>query len=196
MAFYEIKQGTPAQREEVSHKLIGLDELSPDMREKVITAWVTVWLNSSYESLDDVPFAQQHRLMEHVNEVTRFGMSLARAAMEQWGKQWSKQLDWQELVQALILHDLDKPILFSSNPGNLDKPAIFAQIPHGVLGAMILNELGFSDSVVSTVATHSPASPLRPSTVLSYLICYADLFSADHALLEEGLEAYYQKHIR
>lgn len=196
MAFYEIKQGTPAQREEVSHKLIGLDELSPDMREKVITAWVTVWLNSSYESLDDVPFTQQHRLMDHVNEVTRFGISLARAAKEQWGEHWSKQFEWQELIQALILHDLDKPIIFSKYPGKTEKPAILTQVPHGVLGAMILSELGFADNVVSAVATHSPSSPLHPPTVLSYLIHYADLFSADHAFLEEGLEAYYQKHFR
>jgi HD superfamily phosphohydrolase YqeK len=199
MAFYKIVQGTPAQRDEIRNRLPGLNELSPEVREKVITAWVTAWQNGSYENLNDIPFALQHRLMDHVAEVVRFGMSFAKAALEEWGEQWGKQLDWQELIQALILHDLDKPMLYAKSDKPLEKFTITPcamQIPHGILGSLILNELGFSDNVVSAVATHSLESPFHPATILSYILHYADLFSADHARLEEGIGAFYQKHYR
>jgi len=186
MAFYKIVQGTTDQREEVGRMLPGLDELAPEVREKVITAWVTAWRNSSFKSLNDVP----HQTMSHVSEVVEFGIAFAREALKHWEGRWNKPLDWQELMQALILHDLDKPLLYS------EKSLLLWQIPHGVLGALILNELGFSDNVVSAVATHSMQSPFHPSTAVSYLLHYADLFSTDHRLLEEGQEAFYQKHFR
>jgi HD superfamily phosphohydrolase YqeK len=189
MAFYQINRGTQAQRDEIRRRLPGLEELSPDIREKVITAWVTAWQNSTFESLDEVP----HHCMDHVAEVIRFGMAFAMLAVEQWGEQWNKQLDRQELIQALILHDLDKPMLYAKNNKPFEYSVVATQVPHGVLAAMILNELGFSDNVVSAVATHSPQSPLQPSTALSYVLHYADLFSADHRNLEEGTQAHYQK---
>ncbi len=186
MAFYKIVQGTKGQRDEVGRLIPGLNELSPDVRERVVTAWVTSWQNSSYKSLIDVP----HHVMDHVADVVHFGILFAKAALDRWQDTWNKPFDWQELIQVLILHDLDKPMLFD------DKSLIFGQIPHGMLGALILNELGFSDNVVSTVATHSTQSPLHPSTALSYLLHYADLFSMDHYLIESGFEAFYQKHTR
>lgn len=196
MLFYEIVKGTAEQREEIRRWLPGLDELALDMREQVITAWVTVWQNSSYESLDEVPYALSHKLVDHVSEVVRFGMAFAQLAEEQWGDAWKIKLNWQELIQVLILHDLDKPMLYTRSANPLEKSTVAKQLPHGTLSALILKELGFSENIISAVATHSLESPFHPATALSYVLYYADLFSADHALLEEGIEAFYQKHLR
>ena len=196
MAFYQIKQGTPGQREEVKRSLVGLAELSTELQEKVVTAWVTAWQNSTFDGLSDVPFSlntPKRQLMEHVVEVTRTGMALARVGMELWGEQWSKQFDWSELVQSLILHDLDKPMLYAIQDKRLGYSEIAPRIPHGTLTAMILNELGFSSAVVSAVATHSPQCWLQPPSAICLILHYADLFSADHTYLEAGVQAHYQK---
>lgn len=191
MSFFKIIVGSQQQREEIKNRIPGLDELSPKIKEKVVTAWVTAWKNSSFESLEEVPCGKRHHLMDHVSEVVNFGMAFAKLAQNQWGETWDKQLDRQELIQALILHDLDKPLLYAKKGDLLEGSPISRQLPHGVLSALILSELGFSEAVISTVATHSLKSPFHPATALSHILYYADMFSADHTLLEEGSEPYF-----
>lgn len=196
MSFYTISEGTPAERDEIKHRFAGLEELSPEISEKVITAWVTVWKNSSFKYLDDIPYALQHRLMDHVVEVVRLGIALNKCACDMWGDEWKKELDRQELIQVLLLHDLDKPLLYVKKGDRVEKTPLASRLQHGVLGAMILKELGFSEQVVSTVATHALGSPFHSPSLLSYVLHYADLFSSDHALMLEGIEPFYQKHFR
>lgn len=191
MSFFQIIVGSQQQREEVKNRIPGLDELPPETKEKVVTAWVTAWQNSSFESLEEVPCGKRHHLMDHVAEVVNLGMAFAKLAQNQWGDTWNNQLDWHELIQALILHDLDKPLLYAKNGECIQGSPISRQLPHGVLSALILSELEFSEAVISAVATHSPKSPFHPATVIAYILFYADMFSADHTLLEEGAEPFY-----
>jgi hypothetical protein len=187
-AKFEIIQGTPAERNEVSRLLVGLDELSPEIRAKVITAWVTTWKNSSFASLNDVPNGSV-RMIDHVNEVVRFGMALGKLTYELWGAQWKQQVDWHELMQVLILHDLDKPLIYDHKRSSTAPPVL-----HGVSGAIFLNELEFSENVVTAVAMHSPMSPFHLTSNLLYILHYVDLLSLDHSYILEGREALYQKH--
>jgi hypothetical protein len=55
-----------------------------------------------------------------------------------------------------------------------------------VIGAMILKELGFAHTVVSTVATHATNAPFHGRNLEAHVLHYADLFAADHAFRVMG----------
>lgn len=162
------------------------------MRDNIVTAWVSAWASSQHERLEDMPFTQGNAfypLMQHVNEVTRAGVDLARRAAADWGK----PLDMDKLVSILILHDVDKPLLYVREGENLVPTPLYRELPHGVVGAMLLKELGFPHEVVSVVATHATNAPFHASTHEAHVLHYADLFAADHAMLEMGRQPFYQK---
>ena len=68
------------------------------------------------------------------------------------------------------------------------------ELPHGVIGAMLLKELGFPHSVVSTVATHATNAPFHGRNFEAYILHYADMFAADHAFIQAGKIPFYQRH--
>jgi hypothetical protein len=191
MGFYTIQNGSPEEREQVKKQLMGLDRISEDLQEKVITAWVSSWKSSSYIRLDDMPgFSfSLYKLIDHINDVIHFGFSLAEESMKRWGM----TVNWDDLIQVILLHDIDKPLLLVRDGDVISKSVWGSQIQHGVLGAILLKELGFSEKVVSTVATHATNSPFHGSSTEAYILHYADLYAADHALMIEGKVPYYQK---
>lgn len=187
---YSITPGTAAERAAILDSLYGFDLVSPAAREKIATAWVTTVASSAYGRLEDVPWDVMHpafRLIDHVNEVTRIGCRLAEVARQEWGR----EADMETLVSILMLHDVDKPMLFASAGGETRYSALASEIPHGVIGGMLLKELGFPHLVVSTVTTHSPRMPFPGRTFEAYVLFYADLFSCDNALLAAGKRPLY-----
>ena len=64
--------------------------------------------------------------------------------------------------------------------------ALYHELPHGVIGAMLLKELGFPHTVVSTVATHATNAPFHGRNPEAHVLHYADLFAADHAFRVMG----------
>ena len=69
------------------------------------------------------------------------------------------------------------------------------ELPHGVIGAMLLTELGFAHTVVSTVAAHATNTPLHGRNLEAHVLHYADLFAADHAFRTiGGTPLYLRKH--
>jgi len=183
---YTLTTGTNHQRAAVSDWLWGLDRVSPRVREGIVTAWVTSWASSSYESLEEMvfqPASPSYPLGHHVNEVTRAGVDLANRAMADWGV----TLDWDVMLSILILHDVDKPLLYTPT----GHTALYRELPHGVVGAMLLKELGFPHRVVSTVATHATNAPFHTANLEAHVLHYADLFAADHALRSTGKVPFY-----
>ena len=104
------------------------------------------------------------------------------------------QVDLEEMVSILALHDVDKPLLYRREDGSVKSSRLAAELPHGVIGAMLLKELGFSHLVVSTVALHASNAPFHGSTMEAYILHYADFFSSDHALMLAGTKPFYQRH--
>ncbi len=192
MSPYVIDKTSIARRKAVEECLFGLDLLSPETRDRVVTAWVSTWSSSPYERLEDMPWTAgaDYPLMHHVNEVTRAGVDLAKRAMADWNIDLANEL----LVPILILHDVDKPLMYVREGGAVVGSTLSREIPHGVVGAMLLKELGFSHEIVSVVATHSPKMPFRNRGWAAYVLHYADMFSADHAMMVLGKEQFLQKH--
>lgn len=188
---YTIDRSSNLRRRLVVEWLSGLDLVSPDVRDATVTAWVSSWSSSPYEDLADMPFAPvaDYPLERHVNEVTRTGVDLARRAAADWGT----TIDNNVLVPILMLHDVDKPLMYSREGGVVVYSQLSRELPHGVVGAMLLKELGFPHSVVSAVATHAGYSPFHAETFEGYVLHYADYFAADHAMRTCGKAPFYQK---
>lgn len=189
---YQIRQGEPALRQDVARQLAGLDLIDAATREKIVTAWVSTLTSSDYARLEDVPWDPSYtsyRLIDHVNEVTRNGIAFAEVAAREWGH----EVDHAVLVPILILHDVDKPLLFTQRGGETVHSALFEELPHGVIGGMLLKELGFARQIVAAVSTHSPAMPFRGKSFEAYILFYADHFSCDNALLKAGMEPTYRR---
>lgn len=183
---YSIDQGSNWRRKAVEEWLWGLDLASPEVRERIVTAWVSAWASSAHESLGDMVFmpgSPGYPLKAHVNEVTRAGVDLARRAAEDWGA----EIDWDVMISTLILHDVDKPLLYLQD----GYTPLYRELPHGVVGAMLLKDLGFPHRVVSTVATHATNAPFHGDTLEAHVLHYADLFAADHALRAMGRTPFY-----
>ncbi len=195
---YTIDGSSNSRRQAVADWLVGLDLVTPGLREKIVTAWVTTWSSSPYAELSEMPYspgAPHYRLQDHVNDVTRAGLDLARRAAADWGR----QADPNVLVPILILHDVDKPLMYVRETADtVSYSRLSKELQHGVVGAMLLKELGFDHTVVSTVATHAGNSPFHGSNFEAYVLHYADYFATDHAIMQEPgeLQPYYQKHWR
>ncbi|MBV1796698.1 hypothetical protein [Siccirubricoccus sp. G192] len=54
---YRIDEGSNWRRQAVEEWLFGLDLVSPEVRQRIVTAWVSAWSSSTHESLDDMPFS-------------------------------------------------------------------------------------------------------------------------------------------
>ncbi|MBR0650615.1 hypothetical protein GXW78_13145 [Roseomonas terrae] len=193
MAPYTIDRGSNWRREAVEQWLFGLDLVSPALRTDIVTAWVSAWASSPYDTLEAMPFtpdAPDYPLMSHVNDVTRTGIDLAKRAAADWGD----RIDLEVLVPILILHDVDKPLLYVRKDGGAMYSQLAGELPHGVIGAMLLKDLGFAHGIVSTVATHATNAPFHGSSFEAYVLHYADLFSADHAFMTCGKTPFYRRH--
>ena len=184
MPLYTIDRASNSRRRAVEEWLWGLDLVSPALRDQIVTACVTTWTASPYARLEDMPFGPgvDYPLMAHVNEVTKAGVDLAQRAKADW----KVDLSTDVLLPILILHDVDKPLMYERRDGNVVRTKLANEIPHGVVGGMLLKELGFSHEIVATVTTHSPKMPFRGRNFSAYVLHHADMFSADHVLMTLG----------
>jgi putative nucleotidyltransferase with HDIG domain len=182
-----------ARGPEMRQRLYGLDLVSEPVRDAIVAAWSTMLAASPYRYLADVPFGFiEYSMEDHINEVTRTGLDLANRAANDWGV----AIDHDVLVPILVLHDVDKPLMFARENGKIEATKLWREIPHGVVGAMLLRDLGFPHVVVSTVAVHSQASPFHGENFEAFLLHYADSFSADHAIMKAGkgvMKPFYQQ---
>lgn len=182
---YKIDTTSNWRRKAVEETIWGLDLVSPDLREKIVTAWVTTWAASPYERLEDMPWTAgvDYPLINHVNEVTKAGIDLAKRA----AADWKTELPHDLLVPILILHDVDKPLMYVREKGEVVGSKLSREIPHGVVGGMLLKELGFSHEIIATVTSHSPKMPFRVKSAAGHVLHHADMFSADHAYMALGM---------
>jgi hypothetical protein len=119
--------------------------------------------------------------------VTRAGIDLAKRAAADWKTSLSNEL----LVPILILHDVDKPLMYERRNGEVVGTKLSREVPHGVVGGMLLKDLGFSDEIIATVTSHSPKMPFRVNSPAGHVLHHADMFSADHALMTLGKTPYF-----
>lgn len=177
MSFYRIYHAEEQEIESLLLEIPLLRQAEGERRQRIADALLTSLKNSKFTALGDAPFSRHcthYRLLDHINEVAELGMLLADRAEIWWREDpFTAQMDRQLLLQALILHDVDKYMLLSDE--QLEK-----RISHGTLGAMLLHDLGFPDRIVELVACHSPSASLHIPDPIAMILHYSDLYSCDH----------------
>jgi len=189
--YYRIEEGTPDQRQSVAARLPRLGELGAGLERQVVTAWVTSWRSSPHPDLDAMPYslvAPGYPLLRHVSDVTEVALALA----DQAARTWQTPLDRELLLTCCLLHDVDKPLLYVPSEQGVVLSDDTGEVPHGVLGAFLLRELGVDDTVAAIVATHAAASPFHSRRREAWVLHYADFFATDHVLMSVGRQPYYQ----
>lgn len=190
---YRVTRGNTAERRRVRSLFPEISELPRRYAELAVTAWITSWRSSKFADLATAPFdvdAPEYGLVQHVKDVTVCGKLLARIALQQWGTKARNDV----LLSVLLLHDVDKLLLYVPlNTGPISSPTSKV-FPHGVLGAMLLHEVGFPDTVTGIVGTHAQSSPFHGADVEAWILHYADCFAADHALRSGESTPIYQRH--
>jgi len=194
MSEMAIKRGTIEKRESILKNIPSIGLLNEKVRENVITAWITSISNSEFHDINLIPYsllAKKYKLVDHVNEVVSIGLMLYDFALSTWKMNINKEI----LVQALILHDLDKPLMFVMKGDDVEGSAYYRAIPHGVLGAIILTKLGIDQRVIFAVANHPANSITKGNSPEEYILHYADFLSADHAILVENGTPFFKKRV-
>jgi putative nucleotidyltransferase with HDIG domain len=159
----------------------------PALRAATIATWTTSWEQSGLgDRIRDVPFAlgaPREPLLDHIRLVAAAAEALAEVVV----RRGRPALDRDLLRTAVMLHDVDKPLMVElDDTGGWRKSAAARRIGHGTLGAMLCREHGLPEAVVHLVATHHAASPLPPEPYEGVLLHYADFHAADTALFEAG----------
>lgn len=190
MSFYDLAPATAEHEAAVRRALVGFDLVSRDLAGRIAQAWAVAWANSTFGRFDAIPTSPSLPdvpLVSHVNAVTTAALALASVSRDTWGI----AVDGEIVVASAMLHDVDKPLLFEADRGRIRRSTVAGHLPHGVLGAMILKDLGLPDLVVSIVATHATDAPFHGDTAEARVLHYADMFAIDSALAEAGRQPFY-----
>lgn len=191
MSGYRIIEGTAEERRRVRDLLFGLDLVPPVEAERIVTAWVSTWRSGVYADPTDIPSlpsVPSYRLVDHTHEVLVLGLDLA----ERFGKEKWYDIDQATLVATILLHDIDKALIFARVGDRVEYAPLAQELPHGVIAALLLRELGFSDPVVNVVATHARNAPFHGLTANAFILHYADMIATDRVHLAHGVTPFYQ----
>lgn len=191
MKSYAITRPDAAAREELLEALPRIADLSEALGELVCVAWTTMWKSSTHTRLAEAPFClgSTYPLVKHVGEVAEAGLALAARAEAMWGM----KVDMDRLLAILLLHDIDKLLLYTREGTQTVASEVHGRIQHGVLGALLLAELGADEPIVAAVSTHAANAPFRGVHPEEFILHYADMFCADYALFTSDLPPFFAK---
>lgn len=156
------------------------------LRDSVALTWACSWRESDYASLQDVLHGEgSTKLLRHVNGVNAQVDYIAGLAEGTYGLAVDRDL----ALAAAILHDVDKPLLWTSDGDDkiTFRPGRSLR-DHGSLGAQLAELCGVPPEVQGIVRGHSPYSDLMenrrsPEAVVVY---HADGLTGDLDALRVG----------
>lgn len=156
------------------------------LRDSVVLTWACSWRDSDYESLQDVLSGQgSMKMLRHVNDVNDqvdYVVGLAEGT-------YGLHVDHDVVLAAAILHDVDKPLLWTSEGNKIAFRPGRSLWDHGILGAELAELCGVPKEVHSIVHGHSPYSDLweerrSPEAVVVY---HCDALAANLGALSVGV---------
>jgi putative nucleotidyltransferase with HDIG domain len=146
-----------------------------DLRKLVTDVWE--WLgtqNPVHRDLEAIPLHPSLPISVHGNLAThkRAMTSMATALVATYAEQWRIDLDLDEFLTAVYLHDAAKVIEFVERDGQLVATPGFN---HAIEGARIARRFGAPPTVAHMIAAHSFAGPLvRPRSRAAQLFMFLD----------------------
>lgn len=164
------------------------DIMNKDLKERVAQVWLEAWKASSWERLNDAPFAPgvpNVGLIEHVRAVIGATKSVARIFSEAHKVAVNMDL----LLTGALLHDVSKLLESERKEGDYIKTEIGKLLPHGYYGAHIALDFGMPTEVAHLIATHSHlAQRMVPQTIEGIILHYVDFCNADFLMMSRGLK--------
>jgi putative nucleotidyltransferase with HDIG domain len=157
------------------------------LRDSVVLTWACSWKDSDYESLQDVLQGQgPMKLLRHVNGVNDQADYVIGLAEGTYGL----DVDHDVALAAAILHDVDKPLLWTSDGDNkiTFRPGRSLR-NHGILGAELAELCGVPKRVHCIVHGHSPYSDLMEErrSPEAVVVHHADGLAGNLGALSVGL---------
>lgn len=186
---YHTDRVTTLHRERVHTLLAGLDSVPEKSAERIVEAWSIMSSSSCFELLENVPVSPglDYGFVAHTNDVVLTGRVLAAA----YQARGDFVFDPFALDEALFLHDIDKLLMFRPKGDGAERGDLARQMPHGVVAGILLSEMGFSETVISIVATHATDAPFHVETPEGLVMHYADMAAIDRVRLSANLKPFY-----
>ena len=123
----------------------------PDIKNKVIQAWLMAADMGGWRNLGDVPFTllieNSGKLVEHTKRIT----NLAKAVYDLR----SEQLNLDFLIAGALLHDVGKLLEYTIVEGKYTKSEYGQRFRHPVSGALLAKQFDLPDEVILIIYAHS-----------------------------------------
>ena len=154
----------------------------PELRDKVVEAWVKGCELGKWESVDDLkkmPYTlltdtKGVNFIEHTLAVTDGAVALAQAQFDNYANMPYK-IDMDRLVAGGILHDVGKLMeIEPDGEGGYRKSHSGRCARHPISGAILAGQMGFSEEIVNTIGCHAKEGDGRPQVIETVLIHQAD----------------------
>jgi hypothetical protein len=161
---------------QIQQSFPGIAEIGPPELRKLITD-VWEWLgqqNPIHQDPEAIPLHPSLPIAVHGNLAAhkRAMASMVKALVPTYASQWQVELNLDEMLTAVYLHDAAKVIEFVERDGQLVPTPGFN---HALEGARIARRFGAPAAVNHMIAAHSFAGPLiRPRTREAQLFMFLD----------------------
>ena len=183
------EKATLAEVQYIEKLFPSIKELSdPDLRQKVIQAWVNLWHRGNFAKIEDSSWDEEAAVKwnidwpnyQHVEQVTRVCIAAGKAVKEYMGI----DVNMDYLTAAALLHDCDKLVMYDGKTKKWTKEG--KAVPHGFWSAMEAVNVGMPTEVVHMVSAHTRYSTKRPDSIEAVILHQVDFLACDVRLLAEG----------
>ena len=162
------------------------------LKKKTYEVWKDMFERSQWDSLEDIPFADDIRdrsLVEHINASTEAALATARVFEQIHNVPYETDI----IIVLGLLHDCSKIVETEpSEDGGIKKSPIGNYIQHGAYGAMVASEHGMPVEIAHLIMTHTHLfSVMRPMVYLkeAHLFCSIDFCDADVMNIASGKDS-------
>lgn len=157
-----------------------------ETKARVAAVYEEMFARCAWDSIEDACFSPalpDCRLVDHINAVMEATLAAARC-IEKYQK---ISFDYDNIITLAMLHDSSKLVEYEPCEGGCRETEIGKKIQHGVMGAMLAYQHGFSVDVMNQILTHTPRSKMKPTDKEGALFARIDLGDADMLHCENGL---------
>lgn len=157
-----------------------------EAKRQITAVYQDMFALCKWESLEAACFSpalSNCRLVDHINAVMESTLATAHCIE----KYQNIPFDYDGIIILAMLHDSSKLVEYEPTEDGCVETEIGQKIQHGVYGAMLAREHGFSVKVMNQILTHTPRSKMKPSDKESALFARVDLGDADMLHYTNGL---------
>ncbi|MBI2908795.1 MAG: hypothetical protein HYX92_14225 [Chloroflexi bacterium] len=166
----------PAENRKAIRKAFPLISRIKDkqIRDGVVKAWYIAWRESSFDKLEDCPFALQavpgDNLVKHINASTAGAYAMGK----QLQREYDMKLDLDHIIAGGLLQNLDKLVMLEKKGEKIVLSPLGTRIVHGAYGGHIALLAGLPQDIVFIIMAHSPSVKAEPGTPEASLICHTE----------------------